>query len=349
MVSVEGLEERLKDDYETILQVLVQLGFDEDRIKYKPGQHLISAPRPEEGADNPNGCLIYINSLCVIFTTRAWTGNIFSLVMKIKDVSFPKALSLIAEWIEYEDTDVETVEQFENEFYKHLSHSKDKDYPLDFTIHKETELPPADSLSRKFSLDGVGTSVQEEWGVRYDHEEDAILIPIRDYSGNLVGCKARNNDPNCEPDKRFWAYIPYPKASVVYGWHENFRNIAEKQTVIVVESEKGVLQAASFGCGIAVGIGGHNISATQAKYIKLLGAKVIIIAFDEGIPEEEIRNECLKVKSGFLDNRVKYIFDRENIILPKGSKSSPVDYGSAGLKKLMKNCLYEVRDGESGR
>lgn len=350
MVSVEGLEERLRENYDAVLKILLELGFDEDRIRYKESQHLITSPRPEEDADNPNGCLIYLDSLCVIYTTRAWSGNIFSLVMKIREVSFPEALRLIAGWIGYEDSLNVKIKFPWGGFWKNVVKNT-PDLTANIPSHKESELPDADSLSCKYIQDGVSALIQEEWGVRYSHEDDAILTPIYDYSGNLVGCKARNNDPECDDSNRFWAYIPYPKTLVVYGWFQNFSRIAEKHKVLVVESEKGVLQAASFGCEVAVAIGGHNISATQAKYIKMLGAKTIIIGFDEGISEEEIQEECKKLRSdGYMKNKVKYIYDKEHLVLPKGSKGSPVDYGKEGLRKLLKNCCwnYGGKNGEKG-
>lgn len=339
MYDVVKLEEKLKDNYELILKVLLELGFNEETIKYRESQHLITSCRPEEGADNPNGCLIYTNSLNVLYTTRAWSGNLFSLIMKIKEVNFPRALELIQDWIGIRVDNIDVEVPFGG-FYKRLIKKDNQSECLNLIVHQSSELPSDKSLSKKFSADGVAASIQEKWGIRYDHNENAILIPIYDYSGNLVGCKARNNDDQCDPTQRFWAYIPYSKTSVVYGWYQNYNKIAEKQTVIVVESEKGVLQAASFGCEIVVGIGGHNISSIQAKYIKMLGTKRVIIAFDEGISEEEIQSECKKLQNKYIRNEVSYISDRNNIVIPKGSKGSPVDFGAEGFKKLYKNCRY---------
>ena len=340
MINVIRLEEKLRDNYEDIVKILVKLGFDEDSMRYRESQHLITSRRPEEGADNPNGCLIYTNSLNVIFTTRNWNGNLFSLTMKIREVGFPKALELIQNWIGYDAGEIETEIPFGG-FYKRHSGKAVSSEKLDLPVHSEDELPPAGSLSDNYAKDGVAATVQEKWGVRYDHDENAILIPIYDYSGQLVGCKARSNNPDCAPEDRFWAYIPYAKTQVVYGWFQNFQRISEKQAVIVVESEKGVLQAASFGCEIAVGIGGHNMSGVQARYIKLLGTKRIIIAFDEGISEEEIKSECRKVN---YRKNVYYIYDEDHLVLPKGSKDSPVDHGSKGLQTLMKKCMRKFNE-----
>ena len=346
MISVDSLHDILVNNCDAVTTILIKLGFSEDTIKYHERQNMITSPRPEKGADNPNGCIIYLNSLNVLYTTRSWTGNIFSLVSKVKDVVFPEALKLIAKWIGYKQIDEKIILPFSG-FYKGII--KERNSPVEsLHIYKESELPPSDSLSYKFFKDGVALTIQEKWGIRYDHEEDAVLIPIRDYSGRLVGCKARNNDPNCLDTERFCAYLPYSKTSIVYGWYENFKKIIEKQTVIIVESEKGVLQAASFGCEIVVAVGGHNISQIQAKYIKMLGVKNVIVAFDEGLTEEEIINECKKliIDNKIVKNTVTYIYDRDHIVLEEGSKSSPVDFGDQGLKKLLQKARksYENAD-----
>ena len=55
------------------------------------------------------------------------------------------------------------------------------------------------------------------------------------------------------------------------------------------------MQAASFGCNCVLGASGCHISQTQAKYIKSLMTDRIIVAFDEGLDEEFVRNEAQKL------------------------------------------------------
>ena len=66
-------------------------------------------------------------------------------------------------------------------------------------------------------------------------------------------------------------------------------------------------------------------------YIKALMTNKIILAYDEGLEEEQIRlqAEKLALNNAVFKNSVGYVFDKDNEILPKGSKASPSDMGKA--------------------
>lgn len=336
-MDVEALSSRLIDNPDEIIKVLKHLGFDEELIKYNTRKKCLSAPRPSDDADNPNGFLLYTDKLKWLYTTRSGKGNIYSLVMELRNCNFPQALRNIADWIGYKDTHIHIQLPFGG-FFKHLE--RDFEEVEELPVYSEKMLPPADSLSHKFVQDGISLLVQEEWGVRYDHESDSILIPIYDLMGRLVGCKARNNDPNCDFNHRWWAYLEYNKTQVLFGAFQNYSHIIEKDLVIVGESEKFPLQAESMGARCCVGIGGHNISFTQSKLLRSLGVKKIILAFDEGISEEDIQSQCkaLAISSPFYAPEIYYIFDRDNKYLKAGSKDSPADLSRANFKAILKEC-----------
>jgi hypothetical protein len=65
---------------------------------------------------------------------------------------------------------------------------------------------------------------------------------------------------------------------------------------------------------------------------------VIIIAFDEGLLEQDIINECIKLKNHNLINKSKigYIYDNNNVILQKNKKQSPLDVGKKNFEILVK-------------
>lgn len=335
-ISVLELQEILKDNEEAIIKIMVKLGFDKEYIKYHPTQHLITAKRPDPLADNVNGCLIYTNTLKYIYTTRNKNGNIFTLVMDIKQCSFKKSLSYISKWIDVNLPQSQIRLPFGG-FYKKIwkSHKTTNEELLQYT---EADLPPATSLSLSFFKDGIAYNVQEQWGIRYSHDDNATLIPIYDCNGNLVGCKARNNDTECDYSYRWYAYLKYSKTKVLFGYYENFKTIQQKSAVIIVESEKGVLQMCSFGCYVGVAVGGHSISTSQVRLIKSLMVKKIIIAFDQDLSEEEISYEAKKLISynSILQNKVGYIYDKKGDYLPIGSKAAPTDYGKEIFKELIK-------------
>ncbi len=325
------------DNFEAIKTVLVKIGCNEEKIRYNEPKHLVTSTRPYPDADNPNGLLLYSDNLHYLFTTRSGSGNLFTLVMDKQDINFPTALERIAKWTGVKLQDIDIRFPFGG-FYRGIARTfAEPEYSM--KPYSESELPTPRMLSEKFLQEGISLKVQEEWGVRLDHDSNHVLIPIRDYSGRLVGCKARNNDPDCSHDKRWFAYLPYSKNNIVYGYYENYIAIQRRQSVLVFESEKSVLQCASFGCRNAVAIGGHNISSTQSRYLKGLMVKKIILCFDADIAQEELEFEAAKLRSDskLLRSRIGYILDEDHEYL--GKNDSPSDLGEDTLHHLVREKL----------
>lgn len=342
MIDAANLKEYLRNKEDDIVKILEHIGIDTDTIKYHPTQNYLSMCRV--GGDNKNGLLLWLDSLNYKMMTRNNSGNIFTLVMDETDCNFPTAIKRIAQWSGYDRHDDIKIELPFGGFYKQVKKEASGIYTPAFTYYPESLLPPADALSQKYFLDGVSFQTQELFGVRLDLIDNSIATPIYDYSGNLVGCKNRSNDPLCPKDERFYASLPYPKTSVVYGYPNNYHSIINKNTVVIFESEKAVMQMYSFGSPIAVAIGGHCVSATQAYYIKSLGAKNIIIAYDEGVEEDAIRYDAekLAVDNQIMKNNVYYLFDKNNYYLNKGSKDSPSDHGRYLFEQMCKNTIVKI-------
>lgn len=269
--------------------------------------------------------------------TRGKSGSVISLVMNDMDCDLPTALNMIIRWCNLSIEHYDINYPFHH-FYKNII--CDTNWEENLPSYSESILPPANNYSLRFLNDGISLKVQEEFGVRFSHEDNAILIPIYDYDNNLVGVKARNNQDD-DYDHRWYAWLGYQKSHIVYGWYRNYKTITQKNIAVILESEKSVMQCASFGFNCALAIGGHSISDIQAKYISCLKLSNTIIAFDEGICEEECRYETKKLlnKNRFIKNNVGYIFDRDNKYLKKGSKASPSDLGEEAFKGLLKECV----------
>ena len=67
--------------------------------------------------------------------------------------------------------------------------------------------------------------------------------------------------------------------------------------------------------------------------------KKIVLAYDEGLEEDNVRMQAEKLvlNNAVFKNRVGYIYDKNNLILPKGSKASPSDLGRNAFLELIKN------------
>ena len=336
-INVEDLSEQLRHNPDLIVKVLIKLGFPEDKIKYNAVKQMITSPRPDPEADNPQGYIVYCMSLRYICTTRSGKGNIYSLVMDMRNVSFPCALKLISEWIGYKARDEKIVRPFGG-FYRGLG-SSSRLLDTDLKVYDKSVLPP-NACNLRFFRDGISYKTQERFDLRFDHENNAILIPIYNINQQLVGCKARRNE-DVESNK-YWAELPFAKSSVVYGLSQNYKDIVKKSKVIIFEAEKSVMQCADFDCNIATAIMGHDISEAQATIIKSLMCDEIIVAFDEGVSLCEIKKACsqLAVDNAVYHNKVFYIWGG----LPKGSKLSPSDLGIDEFKKLVREQLYEYKE-----
>lgn len=318
--------------------MLTQLGFKD--IDYTPSQHLLSCPRI--GGDNPKGLLLYTNTLRYLFTTQSGSGNIFTLVMKMRKVNFVKALHLVVKYAEITVSDVEIRLPF-NGFYKYIQSGTFYN-EKENKVYTDEDLPPANALSKRFIEDNISALTQEKWGVRYYHEKDCVLIPIRNTKGEIVGCKARSNRRNISSSQRWWAYLNYPKTQYVYGYYENYQSLVRAKRVYVFESEKSVLQCDSFDVNNVVAIGGHSVSNEQARIIKSLICDEIVVAFDEGLNEEEVAYEAkkLRMNNKVICNKIGYIWDGNNDIMEKGSKVSPSDLGKNKFQNLAKEYIVWI-------
>ena len=107
---------------------------------------------------------------------------------------------------------------------------------------------------------------------------------------------------------------------------------------IIFESEKAVCQLDSFGCNLGLATCGCHLSNYQSKLIKSIGTNKIILAYDEGLSEEQLRETAKKliVDNGIMKNHVGYIWDGNNEIIRAGSKDNIADIGKKGFAKAIK-------------
>ena len=336
-----SLQERIAGDKDGILEIIESLGY----TQIKESQKYFSFPRLD--GDNLSANVLYVDSLRWECYTRGESGNIFTLIMNTKNMNFPDSLRYCAKVLGIKKTELIKTEYPFLGFFKEI-YKTSKSLTEANDGYSEEILKKYSGLSQLYFNDGVSFDIQEKFEISFSHDDNAIVIPIRNSIGILVGIKMRNNDKNCPHEKRFWSEYNYPKTRVLYGLWNNYENIIKKRVLIIVESEKGVLQAASFGCFLVVGIGGHNISPTQIRIIQSLMVEKIIIAFDEGVDEYDIINECTKLKmsNSIYNPQIFYIYDKHNFVLKEGSKDSPVDHGKNFFQKLINRCLIQYKEEE---
>ena len=332
--NVLQLTEKLASSPESIAAVLESMGYHSSYVSSRNEFRFAREP-----GSNPTSCLLDGKTLSFYCFSSNLHGNLFSLVMEKEHRSFPSALNYICERGGFDKS------EFSREiklpfggFYKKLmrdsfeADSQMKTYPEDILEYYDN------GANIRFLRDGIDIQTQQLFKVGYDLETSRITVPEYTMDGKLCGIMGRLNSDDCPHEDRWLPIIPCARGHTLYGFHVNYRNIAEKRVLVIGESEKFVMQCRSFGSSISLATCGCHVSDIQARYIKSLMPEKIILAYDEGLEEGFIRDECKKLISDncMISNKVGYIWDNENEIIPKDSKKNAADMGKAGYVKLIK-------------
>jgi len=346
-MDAQDLKERIINDdkIEDVLEALGMHSINSNHKKY------ITCGMPD--GSRGNSTTIYKDNLDVEAYTRDIKdayGNkdIIALAMFIKEFYFSQALKWICDVCGYNYYDQDNVTpaltKWINTMWK-VTQEGEKD-------NEELEIVDESILSyfkrygnTLFYEDGITYETQKEFELGYDFLYHMITIPIRDELGSLVGIKGRLNKTEVGDDESKYFYIHHcAKSKILYGLHKTLPYIKQRNEVIVVESEKAVMQLWSRGIKNAVAISGHMLSNAQVKKLTHLGVP-IVIAYDEGaeigkdgkVDKNYYRNEFDK----FLEQQEVYcIYDKTKKLLKE--KESPSDNHEKWIE-LYRNHKMKVR------
>lgn len=343
-MNVLKINEYLSGNSDKIIQVLESMGFEDIREhKGNKGSYLAF---PNLDGDNKGACNIYIDSLNYINYTRGKKGNIYTLIMDTKELPFPKALEYVAKVLDLdsENLNEEIIYPFGGFYREIIRNTEEPEYSMptyDLSVLSEY----LGQYSELFFKDGISYGSQSKFMVGYDIWSNRIVIPEITLDGKLCGIMGRLNDSKCEHEERWLPIIPCSRQYTLYGYTNNYKTIKEKDLCVLLESEKGVMQLDTMRCNVGLATCGDHISDIQAKYIKGLNTSKIVLAYDEGLEEDFIREQAEKISlnNSFIKNKVGYIYDRDNDILKKGSKASPSDVGKKGFLELMKKHIIWLK------
>ena len=316
---------------------------DYTQITYRNQKNELRFSR--EDGHNPTAMRLKLDTLKFDGFSINAHGNLYSLVMQTKNLSFPKALKYIAETLGLEKSQFSKKIRYPfGGFYKGLMKEiQEPEYSM--TTYDESIL---DEYTGKYNLmffkDGITFETQEHFNVGFDLESLRITVPEYTLDGKLCGIMGRLNDSQCSKDERWLPIIPCSRSLTLYGYHHNYEFIQQKNIVVIGESEKFVQQLHSMGSYVGLATCGCDVSDIQAKHLKALMTSKIILAYDEGLEEEQIRLQAQKLvlNNAVFHNQVGYVFDRNNLILPKGSKASPSDLGKGVFTELIRNYVIWI-------
>lgn len=311
--------------------------------------------------------------------TNCGKMSLFSLIMKLENLTFPESIFYIAKKVGMSArrglaTDNKNIRFLEfQEIDRCLNIRKKKNKEL-------IDLPKIeDSILNYFDEntfyegwieDGISIETMQYFGIRWYELEKYIIIPHENINNETVGIRRRSLK---EQDKRN-KYMPYiPTGAIdnpyghslglnLYGLNKNKDSIIKSKQVIIVESEKGVMLGHTFygDNSNIVATCGFNITEWQKDTLLKLGVEEVIIAFDkdyepndfEGIDENSKEaEEYDRFTERILSLAYKFApFCRTYVLWDSCKllqvKDSPLDRGKEVFEKLMKNKIEITTEGE---
>lgn len=289
--------------------------------------------------DNPTSIRIVKDNLYTqVFTRKDFKpGDLISLVEYVKGFYFTQAVHWtckVCGYNYYENDNREVV--YKNPYTEALKELEPKSKRKRYRKLTKIDERVLDSYIRlpneHFCNEGIKKSIQYQFEIGFDLQNDRITIPIRDDLSNLVGIKGRTI---YDDDVYKYIYlISTERSLLLYGLYKSLDYIKAKKEVIVFEAEKSVLQAWSMGYKNCVGIGGGELSHDQVVKLEKLDANVIL-AYDKDTNKKHLKKEAKK----FMFSKVSAIWDMRDIL---DNKNSPVDLGKNVWEKLYKRYCYPV-------
>ena len=194
----------------------------------------------------------------------------------------------------------------------------------------------------KFYKDHISLDTQVKFGLRFSEQDNGIIIPIYNETADLIGAKVRCNYESDSPDwQKYWYAIPCRMSNTLYGFSHNYQSMYGG-TVLIFESEKSVMQCASYGIDNAVALGSGTLSTKQAQMINSLYPEKVIFMHDNNYDVEAIDKnmEVLRSYNRFASFDIGW-WDWRNKKYPK--KCSPSDLGKNTLEHILEEEIeYEL-------
>lgn len=335
MKSVQ-IKERLIQNEDLLIDVLEKYGFCHIK-KIKQGE--IRCAYDEES--NPTSVVINLENLSCTIWSKNVRGDIYSILQFNSGQSFSQVNNYLSSLFDGEEVEeVKPKKLLFNGFFKQfIGNSEEKEKIYDENILNEYVSIPC----IRFIEDNISAKTQRKFEIGYDYKSQRITIPWRSIDGNIIGISSRNNDDYSDAPK-YLALKSFKKSNHLYGLFQNYNEIVSKRKIIIVESEKSVLQAYDMGIKNVVAVGCHSISENQIYLLKY-NVDMVTIMFDKDVVEDEVKEQCKKIKDK-LGIKVYYCIDSKDLL---NEKESVTDRGINIFMELCKQIkeYKEVKENDS--
>lgn len=341
-MDVYSLKQELIKNPDKIELILHKVGFENISDKFNHGLEYRCG---WEEDSNPTGVRISKETLSAQCFSRGIKGDLITLIQEKLKCRFPEAIDKISSIIEFKDEKKDIERLPFGGFYKRIKKMREVDGNIELQTYDESILDDYLVMpSLRFIEDGIKYNVQLKYQIGYDVFTNRIIVVWRGFDGRIVGIMGRLNKDNLDPNENKWfPILKFPKSKAIFGFSENYHKIQEDRFVIIGESEKFPMQMESKGIFHGLGLGGNNLTDYQANNIKSLFPTKSITCLDEGLSRENSVHVAEKLKmDGMFKNESYYIYDKNNLWLPKGSKMSLSDLPLSDIKSVLKQCIYKV-------
>lgn len=300
------------------------------------------------------------------YTQCSATFNIYDLVMKVKDISFPQAVRYVARVSGKTFGFGSNIEEKSDDLiddWNWLNKLKKKE-------KKIIELPEYDKTVLDVLLpypfedwinEGITYEAQEKFGIGYYVSDNRVSIPHYDLNNRLIGIRGRSTrQEDIDAGRK---YLPltienklYSHGTTfnLYALNQNKKTISRMKKILLFEGEKSVMKVDSIypNSNFTVATCSSQITNYQRDLILSLGVEEVIIGFDKfrsqkdnetnEMYEKQIevyQERLLKFAHKFSPfTKVSIIWDDFDLLEPK---MSPIDAGEEVLLQLMKT-KYEI-------
>lgn len=326
--------------------------FDWLQIEYhNTDEEFIQLPTVCHGGDS-HKLYFYKNTNKLVCFTNCGTMDLIEFVAKVKHITNAQAFKIVA--TDFKSDAISPVQLEDNpaKRFKRATESVSQELKVydnkvlnhfyDFGIEEWNE-------------QNISYQTQDKFEIKFSIEDNAIIIPHRDWNGNLVGIRQRNlsqslvdNGIKYVPTKINGTVYKYPTGLNLYGYYYNQNEIKQTKKVILFEAEKSVMMMDTYyhDNNFSVALSGHNLTRSQTKFLTKLPIDEVIVALDKDFKNDDYETklaleELIIKKFGKLTNRfnVSIIWDNDNLL---DYKDSPTDKGKEVFDKLFSERRYLI-------
>ena len=236
-------------------------------------------------------------------------GNVFTFVQNYEKVTFPEAIKIVAEKIDYHlknNLNIQKVDKHKKEhdilnlatmfFQNNLNTSNGieakkylKERKIDDKIINEFQIGLAldgkDDLFKLLHNKGYNADLLESLGLVtiagdsvYDFFKGRVVFPILDVEGNVVGFSARiyRGEKDTSKYVNTKETLLFTKGDNLFNYYKARGPSRKEKQIIIVEGQMDAIRVFSSGLENVVALGGTALTQNQINLIKRLNAKVIL-------------------------------------------------------------------------